>query len=60
MKVPGSAADAKPITATNKEAFPREEVILVLVKGDKVTLTRQEAYALASQLIISLEVDENG
>lgn len=56
--IPGSAADAKPKSLRNDKED--EASILALVRGERVLFTRKEAYALASQLIISLEVDENG
>lgn len=56
--IPVSASDAKPKTQRKEEE--QESNILALVRGERVLFTRKEAYALASQLIISLEVDENG
>lgn len=56
--IPGSASDAKPKSQRREEE--QESNILALVRGERVLFTRKEAYALASQLIISLEVDENG
>ena len=55
--IPVSASDAKPKTQRKEEE--QESNILALVRGERVLFTRKEAYALASQLIISLEVDEN-
>lgn len=55
MNVPGSAADEKPSAVARDQ---QGETILALVKGEMVPLTRKEAYALASQLIIALEVGE--
>lgn len=52
MTIPGSAADLP----NGKKEVNEDECILALVKGEKITLTRKQAFALASQLIISLEV----
>lgn len=57
MKLPGSAADLP----KGKQVGDNEQYrpILAIVCGEKVFLTRKEAFALASQLVISLEVDDD-
>lgn len=54
--IPESASSIEPKIKEPQET--QEGNILALVKGEKVYFTRKEAFALASQLIICLEVYE--
>ena len=56
ISLPGSAADL-PQSRALKQGEERD--ILAMVRGEHIYLTRKEAFALAAQLVISLEVDDD-